>query len=495
MKKYIFAAAALLCGLFTGCTNDEIEIENYDQLTLNITTESMYEENGHTSSIKEEFRKNTLRLMVKTFIYDQDGNYVTESTDNPANTNPVTQQFSSLKYGRYTVVTVETAVLPNTLQPSDWRFSGTETLSTLQIDQVSHDVFWWAALGVVTKEITVNGSTTLSLTPKAIGNFIQAYFINFDKNSNVLAKAVGTFENISAYRLNPALSENERVYKEQSSTTSFCKLGSSDDTENIDNITLYTLASSINVGFFYQNSSNYGTDKWLPVGDQKPISLTTRMDNYLAYYYSKTENSVYSTFKTNMDELNKWYNERLNNDKEVVDTFTDPYLTWKSTVTQVQNYMSSNLKDYTMYRGDTGKAEAQDLNGDGVDETYRLVYGSSDALIGQINYYFTSQTSDLYETYAYIDYEAMSFAAIKEVIASRYEYLGEAEDGSYAYYISDDGVTMVYVWDLETYAVVDYESYDYLVNSSSAKGVLSTDAFVNRASDMFKADKLKKIVK
>lgn len=499
MKKYIFALAALVCGLFTGCTNDEIEAdlnEVYsDQLTLNITTESMYDELGLTNSIKEQaLRDGDFEIMVYTFLYDSEGLLVDEDVSYAANTNPVTVRFQSVKYGTYTVVAVETlGAKDNGRKPYDWQISGKANLSTLQIDRVEADVYWYAALGSVTKSITMKGSRTESIAPKALGNTIQSYFFNF-LGSPYLRVCVGTEENISAYRLNPNLSDKERVVKDLSQSGYFTLLGSANVEENREGITLYTLAESLIVKPGWQTQNNVNSTNWY-LGSEIPLDMSNGNRFYLGFYLTNNEQSYYSTVANNITDINNWYNERVNNDKEVVDTFTDPYLTWTSTVTQVQNYMSNNLKDYTMYRGDTGKAEAQDLNGDGVDDTYSLIYGSSDALIGQINYYFTSQTSDLYETYAYIVYEAMSFAEIKEIIASRYDYLGEAEDGSYAYYISGDGVTVVYVWDLESYAVVDYESYDHLVNSSSAKGVLSTDAFVNHASDVFKADKLKKIVK
>lgn len=471
MKKYILAAAALLCGLFTGCTNDEIEIENYDQLTLNITTESMYEELGMLSSLKNQaLRDGNYEIYVQTFVYDSDGNLYQEEAKYSSNSNPIAVTLNSVKRGTYTVVAVQTVVaVSNGRKPYSWEFGGKEKLSTLQINQLynpNRGIFWYEALGTVTKTVTVNGAKSESIVPKAIGNVIQTYFYNY-LGSSYLNVGVGTRENITAYRLDPSLAQNERVIKDLSSTGSFYLLGKKAVGDNPVNFTLYTIAETLKVCQSSQDETNNNTGTWY-TGNDYSIDMTAGVRFYLGYYLTNDESTIYHQFANSSSDIQQWYYDRQSNDKSGKEAFSDPYLSWNSSVSSIQSYMSSYYSQYAMYSGESGQAEAVDWDSDGVADAYRLGYYNKDEVVTEITYYFTSATSGCFESYAFINYEDLSLSEIQKDIATKYPQ----REGDY--YLSSDNKTIVAIWDQETYAAIEYMSYDYYKNASAKKAPLTS---------------------
>ncbi len=486
MKKYIFAAAALFCGMFASCSNDDIDIDTFDKLTLNISTESMYDDLQMKESIKDLLRDGKYNICVQTFLYDKDGILSDENVSYAENTNPITVQFPSVKQGTYTLISVETMVATaNNRKPYDWQISGKDKLSTLQIDQIDSDVYWYAALGVISKSITVSGTKTETITPQAIGNVIQTWFLNFDKANDVINVCVGTTECIAAYRLDPSLSASERVSKDLSKSGYFYLLGSKKVEDNQVAFTLYTLADNLNIEMRCQDSDLANSTSWYEM-DNMSINLSKAYRHYLACYYSSSKGTIDSKFADNLSEINEWYSACLAGDQPIPqqNQFYDPYLVWNASVTTVQNWMNTNYSFYEMFSGEKGKGEEMDYDNDGVVDDYRVGYYNNDALIEQINYYFTNATTNLYEVLTFVEYDKMSLSQITADLASRYNY-----DSASGYYLSADETTLVAILDQETYAAIEYISMAYLLGSS-AKGqgpmtvkAATLEALSTRAAD------------
>ena len=69
MKNYLFGLAALICGVVSSCTNsEEIEIVKSCEVVFEINTQSIYDEFGFTSSIKNLLRDETYAVAVKSLI-------------------------------------------------------------------------------------------------------------------------------------------------------------------------------------------------------------------------------------------------------------------------------------------------------------------------------------------------------------------------------------------------------------------------------------------
>ena len=155
MKKYLFGIAALICGVFSSCTDsEEIEIVKSREVVFEINTQSIYDEFGFTSSIKNLLRDETYAVAVKSLIYNEAGVLVDSMTTYAYTTNSMQQIYNQLQYGQYTGIFIETLVYSENKLPWNYRIEGASNLSTLEIKQIDAP-YWYAVLGVKDMKFTL----------------------------------------------------------------------------------------------------------------------------------------------------------------------------------------------------------------------------------------------------------------------------------------------------------------------------------------------------
>ena len=73
MKKIILSLLAI-AGIFASCSNDDIEVFKTGGVTVNVNTQSVYNEFGMDDIIRDFIRdENKYGIKVFSFLYDNNG--------------------------------------------------------------------------------------------------------------------------------------------------------------------------------------------------------------------------------------------------------------------------------------------------------------------------------------------------------------------------------------------------------------------------------------
>lgn len=184
MKKIIFSLLAIV-GLVSSCTNDEIEVESYNDLTYNVSTQSVYEKFGIAEDFKKKFLSESWSIGVFTYIYDEEGLLVASDSIHTKTFGKIEQDFTKLNVGKYTAITIEMLVDDEDNFQSDcWIILGQEKQSTLEIANKSYEAYWYNAVGVTSTQLVIEKgkSITYDITPEPIGSIVYCKFQDFDKS-------------------------------------------------------------------------------------------------------------------------------------------------------------------------------------------------------------------------------------------------------------------------------------------------------------------------
>lgn len=471
MKKIFYAFAVVILGLTSACKNDDIEITKVGKLhslTANINTQSVYEEFDMTTDIREIMRDQDYAIGVFNFLYDSKGNLVAEKASQQFNFNNISEDFSNLLEGSYTLVTVETLVDPDqNNQPNDWSFDGKDKLSTLQINQDSYEVYFPFVIGVSTSNIVIgDGNQSVAVTPKGIGSMVQFYFLNFDKSTHVEV-GFATNDIIASYRLDPSLSRSDR-FNTNLTQSGYINLRCERDID-ADRVsaTRYILESSIQYRFCFVKAENEGTGIWTNyASNEGTVALEDGKTYYGGFYYVNSSTTPKSYFGDNTG-FRTWYSEvtTTNTDNSLVPSALS--MNWGGSVSNIQSAMNG----YNMTTGTSGRAVAQN------DGSYMIEYAGKNKET-KILYYFTSATTGLFESDVQYSKSAVSSTDILAYLNANYTYLAESE-GTYMY-VTTDAKTYVLFFTVNDNWNIGFVDVNY-VNSSSVKALIPRHVLANRA--------------
>ena len=189
MKKILYCLTALFAVMLASCSNDDIEVSKTGSLTMNVNTQTVYDQFEATESVREILRNDGYYLHVMTFLYDKDGNLVTQKEENLKSYNTVQFDFGAVPDGEYTALTIETMMRENSttkkIESPAWDFVDTEKLSTVKVKQDAIEVAFIYAIGASTNKIVVDGPSAYNVTPKGIGSLVEFYFKNYDKSNYI----------------------------------------------------------------------------------------------------------------------------------------------------------------------------------------------------------------------------------------------------------------------------------------------------------------------
>ena len=459
MKKYLFGIAALICGVFSSCTDsEEIEIVKSREVVFEINTQSIYDEFGFTSSIKDLLRDETYAVAVKSLIYDEAGVLVDSMTTYAYNTNSMQQTYKQLQYGQYTGIFIETLVYSENNLPWDYRIEGASNLSTLEIKQIDAP-YWYAVLGVKDMKFTLgDNAEKMQITPKALGSVIDCNFYNWTE-SPCVNLAIGTEEICGGYRLDPSIPEENRYSTTLMKSDSFYSLGDTEVSDYAESFDIYVLGKSLTYTLYYQTAKNAGTTSWNYLQNYRTADLKTGEISYIGYAFSNDENGTVYDYHGDYNGMAQWYNNIVwGNGGTTGDLVPELYMTWGSSVTNVQTYM----KDYTMTQGSSGRAVLQD------DGSYAISYKGKDKE-NKIMYSFTSATTGLFEIDVQYSKSEVTSSEILEYLQNNYIYLAD-EAGTYMY-CTNDFATFVLFFEIDGVWNIGYVDAEYL-NNMSAKAMV-----------------------
>ena len=143
MKKIIFGLFALITGLFTSCSNDDIEIVKSNprhKVSLNVSTQGMYDEFGITERVRTDvLREGSSVLGINTFLYNEAGKLVDSKFGYVNNFNNIEIVFENVEEGEYNIITVEMLVNPDIDYKSNYfMIEDQDDISTIKISGRFH---------------------------------------------------------------------------------------------------------------------------------------------------------------------------------------------------------------------------------------------------------------------------------------------------------------------------------------------------------------------
>ena len=212
MKKILFSLIAVL-GLFSACSNDDIEVQSTNLTTIKVNTQEVFDQFRITESVKKNYLAKNYSLGVYTFIYDNNGKLVASDSVYTKTFTPVNHEIR-LPYGTYTAISLQMLVNEENQKLADeWIIVGKGDMNTLEVQRKKgYNILYYEALGSSSTSITISeNNSSPELTNKAIGTMLQLAVLNLDKSGTEYnAFIFATKERAQGRFLSPKKSGAER---------------------------------------------------------------------------------------------------------------------------------------------------------------------------------------------------------------------------------------------------------------------------------------------
>ena len=453
MKKILYSLIAVLAMVMSSCSNDDIEVFKTGGVTVNVNTQSVYNEFGMDDIIRDFIRdENKYGIKVFSFLYDNNGKLLDKKETLQFDCNTASFTYNGLSQGDYTLLLVETIVEAQSGESPYWKFENTESLAEVRVAQKLDNVHFAFVLGACTEHISIDKKDQMfSFTPKGIGSMIKFYAYDFAK-SNFVDVGLGTDDRIQYYRFNPKLSHSEKFHTDRTTSEYFRLRGGKKIVATpYSFIPCYVLEDAIDYSFRFtknEDASNKGEWTYYKVNSGHKV-LEEGKTYYAGFYYVDEETVPMGFFGENEADFNTWYESSV---AKILMPLL--YTNWGGTVEDAQSFMSL----YSMTLGKWGKAELMD------DGSYEIDYkGKGKA--SMIAYSFKTQTTGLFE----VDIRYPKTKVTKNEILS---YL----NNNYNFIVSQDDIYMYMSADEKTVASlltvgnewnVAFIDKDYLISQSN----------------------------
>lgn len=447
--------------VMSSCSNDDIEITKTGELTLNVSTQSVYDDFSVSDEFKERFLSGSYNIGIYTFIYDKDGNLAASDSVYTQTFGNISQKINGVVTGSYTVVTLEMLVdADNNYQSDNWVIVGKNSLSTLEILNKDYTAYWYSAVGSFSKEIEIvnNENLSVNVVPKGIGAIIHTRMTNFD-NSNYDCLSLLTKEQPVGRFFNPSLKGEERFhydhYNASHTWTTRGYVYPSDGLKNIISPSVYLLEEgNIKCCFGPQKENTSGELDESFIAYPNNSTILSIEDGKIYYggfhYLGGVDETCTAGFFNTSNQYLKWYNS--------LPSILVPnlYLSWGGTVTNAQSFM----KSYNMTLGLKGQGVLQD-NGN-----YAISFTGKNK-VSDISYFFTSKDRGLVEVDVRYHKNNVSANQIVEYLNSAYTLLAKNDD-AYMYKTSDSKTVIMFM-PLGDYWVVGFIDYEYVFSNNAKK--------------------------
>lgn len=366
MKKILFSLIAVL-GLFSACSNDDIEIQSTNAATIRVETQSVYDDLGITKSITENFLASgkDYALGVFTYVYDSNGNLAASKKDVMNNFTKVSNEFN-LPYGDYTVITLQTLVKKETNEMDCYEFVGADKLSTIELKTKSDKIYWSRVVGMDAKKVSIDGqSLTHNMTNKAIGTIVDCNFFNFAKSNGAYDLAIfATKERALGRYLSPEHSGKDRFeWGELNQTYNWeirCYEWRTPELKDEEGYTLYMLENGdftycISPGHSVEQEDGKYTFKWTayPSRDAMFSSTDGQMLYAGCYYLGESSPKCSAGIFATTNEYQNWLAAAKQGYTTPVTPESSasivPYIKWGANSSSIKTHLESN--GYTYVNG------------------------------------------------------------------------------------------------------------------------------------------------
>lgn len=438
MKKTFLSAYLLIALLLTtSCNNEEISVETVapiHSLTLNISSQGIYDEFELTSDIKNSFlREGGYGIGIFSYVYDANGNIVDSIKSTLESFNTAVQSLPSLAEGDYTVITIETLVNKDHGNlPESWRVDDAESISTIKLRQ-SGNTYWPEIVGVATIQVKMDSNKEINIKPKAVGSIIHHYQYDFDQ-SNLINVGFATDGMTDYYSLNPQLAHDDRI-KVDLTKKGYINVRLCDEVEAGSNYvgSIYIIESEITWMNIAQDQEDIDK-KLYSTWKSDNATLEDGITYYAGFYYLYSDNEgTYAAsylgtidgMKSFVNEWKKWKEQNIKNGLYAV-----PYINWNiGTVSAVKSFMS----DFTLY---------QDIQYSETSNTYEMIYVDTQNSYTMYIYSFKSSTSGLTDAYVYLDGDVFTLEKVKEEVEKEGYTYDSSSNNNYYYTGSSTYVTV-----------------------------------------------------
>ena len=466
MKKIIFGLMAMIVGVFSSCSNDEIEIISttapvQNALTISVDISKFY--SGYTfddtkhniDQIAEAYRTFNSEykkyIQVRSLIYDKSTSALVDSIVNyVTTTNTVTETIDLLPGEYYAITTIAFADAPG--EPW-WYVKDGNILSTAKLFPLNR-YSKWSILSLSTDNFSVTRTqqAIVNTIPSPLGALVYFYFQNFQyvdeasygavADNKVRRIALYTQRRADSYNLDPNATSKFNYAKETESGNWYIDKALEPDDFNkswthfMTNLYSYTyvLEPEQRTTFGLMRE---GDSKFSPYGEQN--TSFTPGTTYLAYWdYFKIGNPYLGPA-----DNNHW------NDYQEKMLYEEPYTEWGSSLNVVKEQMA--VKEYKLYsEGDN----------------YLLYYGKYQENASEYDF---DDSSKLKSAFLYFD-TAISLSTLNAQVAKipGVKQLGSLDDVTTVYLTSDEK-TYIMVYEF-TYSDKSKSNIIQYVDNSQVTG-------------------------
>lgn len=416
MKKYFFIITAFLSVILSSCSNEDIEIINHSGFSLNISTQSVYDDFGITEPFKNLFLGGKgYSIGVYSFIYDEQGGLVASDSTYVDTFQRINLNFQSLRSGNYTLVTLEMIVenADNYSSPN-WVIIDKDNLETIKIVNKDYTSYWYSAVGLYTAPITIipGEDQEKMVDPKGIGVIIGNEITNFDASDYVY---VGFFtkDQPQGRLLSPSYKQDERfVYDHYNESNVWTSRGYDYDKKGLSyyvGFDVYLLEEGL-IRYCYgalslKSDGSLDSNFYPCPSTNSTFIVKDGLRYYGGYIYkggqagSDCTANLFDTY----DAFNNWYE----NNQVYYSSYVEPYLEWGSTATSVKNYMTNAGLEFA----DSGINEET--------ETYWTVFRNTAKTV-YYEYHFDQNMSNLNTAYMSFDTDYFTISSIKSKLTEIY---------------------------------------------------------------------------
>lgn len=477
MKKIILSLLAI-AGIFASCSNDDIEVKTYGDLTYTISTQSVYDEFGVSDQFKGSFLSGDYNIGVWTFLYDTNGQLAASDSVFVKTFGQIERNFSYLPTGEYTTITVEMMVKESEGNISEsFVIVGQDNLSTLQIARRKYYSAWYSAVGVATNVIQVSkgNNQKVDITPHAIGAYVDFIAANIDC-SNYICVSFYTKDHPDGRFLSPDKKGEDRFYyKNYLEPNTWSRRGyiyhsSSDMFPNEAYGTAYLLEEgNINCVFGVQTETQLQNSKFtLTQKDGYKLKVEDG-ESYLGavcYTGSNIEGILFDEYS--YSNYQKWYNSL----SIILDA--EPYLVWGASASTVETYMKNSGMKFVQ---------------DGFDSENTLYYSYWVNYSNTLSYEYRFDTSKTNLSALLMVYSKSKYkkTEVLDELKTKFVYDGYNETFGGDFLYSEDSSTMLLVVENDEDFRVLY--IGGLSSSAAPRSKSYVGSIFNEAKSLFKSNK------
>lgn len=460
MKKILYFLFAFFAMFISSCTNDDIEIIKTGRLTLNVSTQGVYDDFGVSADAKSYLLSKSYSIGLYTFVYDKEGNLAVSDSIYTKTFGAVSIDTPSLTEGKYTIVTLEMFVDTSQNYESDsWVIVGKNKLETLEIINKNYVAYWYSAVGLAVSQIEIGDTDkAINVVPKGIGVLIDTRMTNFD-NSDFKYVAFLTKDQPRGRFLSPSYIGDARFHylkynEENTWSTRGCEYDDHYEALSSKERTRIYLLEEGNLKYCFGAKKLDETGKFptsfydFPKGGST-FSVKDGGTYYGGFHYVQNNNCTACLVNTE-DEYLAWYKQLTVQDAK-------PYLIWGASATTVNSYMQKNGMIFMQ---------------DGTDQDKTLYYISYDNPKETLNYEYRFDTSktnlnNLLMTYSS---SAYSFDDVLKSLKNELTYKGYDESLG-GYYFESSKTLALMIKEDKTFKVLYVANT--VSNSKAIKRIVS----------------------